>query len=247
MEHYGLDESVSGRQCGGSHHEHAALNTTLDQVSGFPNVLKLLEPDKSPQRKRRRDSIEAAEASKAWNEERSFRRAEPRLAPSFDQTIQQKLQRFEQVWEKKADEMIERKLEQKFIERLERPSDEGIQRGSRHGEDFGLELRLESMIEAVLKKWQLKKESTSTQRSSASYVHLLESSEVGTLHPEAETDGQRIEVSSLLDTAVRDGIDRHIEPKNHTVKKIFDCGFGSCFSKVPQSQYSHILSCISSS
>lgn len=215
MEHYGLDESVSGRQCGGSHHEHTALNTTLDQVPGVPNVSKLLELDKSLQRKRRRDSIEAAEASKAWNEERSFRRVEPRLAPSFDQMIQQKLQRFEQVWEKKTDEMIERKLEQKFIERLE--------------------------------KWQSKKESTSTQRSSASYVHLLESSEVGTLHREAETDGQRVEVSSLLDTAVLNGIDRHIEPKNHTVKKIFDCGFGSCFSKVPQSQYSHILSCISSS
>lgn len=235
----------------GPHLEQAALKTTLDQVSDVPTVSKQLEPDNSLQRKRRRDSIEAAEAAKAWNEERSFRMVERRLAPSFDQIIQQKFQRFEQGWEKRAEEMIEQKLEQKIVERFERrferSSDERSQRSFKHGEDISLELRLESMIEAVFEKWQPKNESTSAQRSSASHVHLLESSEISTRPREAEMEGQKIEVSSVLNTAVHDGIDGHIEPRNHTAKKFFDSGFGSYFSKAPQSRYSHVLTRISGS
>jgi hypothetical protein len=191
MERYALEEPVSRRQC--SHLEQAVLKTTLDQVSDIPTVSKQLEPDNSLQRKRRRDSIEAAEAAKAWNEERSFQMVEQRLAPSVNQIIQQKIQRAEQGLGQRVEEMIEQKLEHKIVEQFER--------------------RLESMIEAVFKKWQPKEESTSAQRS----------------------------------TVVHDGIDGNIEPRNHTAKKFFDSGFGSCFSRTSQSRYSHVLSCISGS
>jgi hypothetical protein len=251
MEHYALEEPVSGRQCRGPHLEQAALKTTLDQVSDIHTVSEQLEPDNSLQRKRQRDSIEAAEAAKAWNEERSFRMVERRLAPSFDQIIQQKLQRFEQGLEQRVEEMIEQKLEQKIVERFERrferSSDERSQRGFKHNEDTSLEPRLESMIEAVFKKWQPKEESISAQRSSASHVHLLGSSEISTWPREAAMEGQKIKVSSVLNTAVHGDIDGNIEPRNHTAKKFFDSGFGSYFSRTPQSRYSHVLSCISGS